>query len=169
MCLFAYAFLYCLSYLMPENMQKYGVLNNHINLAYLVQNKAKAVADSMNETNLGLNFIGNFHKLSPLESQIFQSSGLVHLLAISGAQILPVVSLLCFCSSFILVYFFKNKFKPHELMQICSKINVYISFLVSLFIAILFGGTGALLRVSWLNFFRKINFLTSVREFNFFS
>ena len=34
-----------------------------------------------------------------------------------------------------------------------------MSFLVSIFIAILFGGTGALLRVAWLNFFKKTNLL----------
>lgn len=164
---FTYTFLFCFSSLLPEKMQKYGLFNNQANLVYLVQNKAKTVADSMQETNLGLNFIGNYHKLSPLESQIFQSSGLVHLLAISGAQILPVVNLICYCLSIILYTSLKNKLNPHRIMQISSKINIYISFMISLFISILFGGTGALLRVSWLNFFKRIKIIHFIQIFIF--
>ncbi|MES2614435.1 MAG: ComEC/Rec2 family competence protein [Bdellovibrionota bacterium] len=162
--IFTYFFLYCLSYFLPEFMQKYGVLNNRINLGFLAQTKAKAVVDGMTETNLGLNFIGNFHKLSPFEAQIFQNSGLVHLLAISGGQILPVVSLLCFVISSIVYFLFKNKLPPHKIMLISSKIRNYTSFLLSFFVAVLFGGTGALMRVSWLNFFKKVHVLLGIQN-----
>lgn len=160
--LFVYIVLYALSNLIPESMQKYGFFNNQLNLVPIVQAKASAVAVHMNETNLGLNFIGNFHKLSPAESQMFQSSGLVHLLAISGAQILPVVSLFCFLISFVVYKSFKRKIKSHKIMTISSSIRIFCSFVISLFIGILFGGTGALLRVCFLNFFRKINILHSI-------
>lgn len=155
--LFTYLFLFSLSLYIPNSLQKYGILNNRFNLVELVQNKARAVTGSMHEINLGLNFIGNFHKLSPLESHIFQSSGLVHLLAISGAQILPLVSLISFFISSLLYMTLKNKIHPHHIMLLSSKTRTYISFFISFFIAILFGGTGALMRVSWLNFFKKIN------------
>lgn len=169
--IFSYLFLFSVSFLLPENFQKYGFLNNKLNLVYLVQNKAESVSNFMHEPNLGLDFIGNFHKLSQFESQIFQSSGLVHLLAISGAQVLPIVNIICFFIALILYFLFKNKMEPHRIMQILSKIKSYISFFISLFIAILFGGTGALLRVSWLNFFRRVNLLYKVKLsiFNYYS
>ena len=163
----AYIFLYFIFCFLPFQFQKYGILQNKLNFMYLIQNKAKFAASSMTEINLGLNFIGNAHKLSPLESQIFQSSGLIHLLAISGGQILPVVGLFGFLSSTLIYKLYKSKKPPHKLMIFISQINIWLGFSLSLFISLLFGGTGALIRVSWLSFFKNINFICKMTQIIF--
>jgi predicted membrane metal-binding protein len=104
------------------------------------------------------------NKLSFQQAQEFQTSGLVHLLAISGAQIVPVASLFStiFASGFY--YAFRKRHSSIQLMLRIYKIKSTIHFLVSLFISLLFGCTGALLRVAGLSFLSRIKFVQSLCE-----
>lgn len=155
--LFIYFLFYSILKTLPFSIQKTGLLNNSLNLMHLIQDKAIYSASLMTESNLALNFVGNIHKLTTFEKNIFQTSGLVHLLAISGGQILPITALCSAIISKFIFKFFHQKRPPHEIMKKCYFINSFVNFFLSFFIAILFGGTGALMRVSWMNFLRKMN------------
>ncbi len=153
---FGYILLYCLLPLLP--CQQKGLVGHTITLSQWVQTKAQSASANMQEISLAQSFIGNVHSFLPDETSVFQSSGLVHLLAISGGQILPLVEIIAFIFSWVIYKALKNKVSPHHIMQISHKTRSVVGFIVSLCVSILYGGTGALLRVAWLNFFKKLNF-----------
>lgn len=154
-----YLFVSFLLALLPVEIKEHGFLLSKLNLSYLIVEKSRAAAQLMQERNLALNFIGNIRQLSVEEAAAFQGSGLVHLLAISGAQIVPVAQFFASVCAFVLFFFLKPFFSPFSLLRILEKCGAFFSFLTSLFISSLFGCTGALLRVTGLSFFSRIFFV----------
>ena len=163
-----YLLLFFILNLLPFKIQKTGVFHGELNLVHLIKSKGEDATKKMHESNLGINFIANGHKLSETERQIFQSSGLIHLLAISGGQILPIVQIFCFIHAKLLFVFLRGRMLPHKIMKYISRMNIISSFIISFFISLIFGCTGALLRVSWVNFFRKMQLFSSMYKYVFF-
>lgn len=91
---------------MPNFLQKNGVLKNIFNISTWAEHKAIIVSENMKERNLSLNFLGNLRKLSFEEAKAFQSSGLLHLLAISGGQVVPLANGFSIILGYILYYFY---------------------------------------------------------------
>ncbi len=152
-----YLFIIGLNSVLPDNIQKYGLFNNELNLKTLLEEKALYTSNKMTESNLGLNFLANKNKLSNLEYEVFQNSGLLHLLAISGGQINPLTSLSSFIiSNLVFILLIRNK-TPQKSMLINANTNKIINFIIALFISLIFGATGALTRTAFLTYLKKMN------------
>lgn len=164
---FFYLLLYGLLGFFPKNYERHGALGDLSFLAHDVRQKATNLAADMTEQHLALQFLGNMSSLSTQESALFQSSGLVHLLAISGGQILPVISLwnmlLCLC----LFPFLSTLYSPHRLMQKLSLFRQGSNFFIALVLGVLFGCTGAILRVSWLSYLPKLRLFRGIQSYLF--
>lgn len=147
---------------LPLGVREHGLLLPSLNLSHLIAEKSRAAAHLMQERNLALNFIGNIRQLSFQEAAVFQASGLVHLLAISGAQIVPVTAF--FSNLWILcVFLILRKFiSPIILLKVLEKCGSIFEFFLSFLISSLFGCTGALLRVTGFSFFSKMVFVKRV-------
>lgn len=154
-----YVFLITISFGMPNSYSETVFIKKFINLSTLIEQKAIYISQNLLEENLALNYLGNVRKLSFYEAIIFQNSGLMHLLAISGAQVVPLAQ---FVSTFIgsTLYLILNiKIKPHCLMILINQIKNINSLVIAFIICSLFGCSGALIRVVGLNYFSKIYFI----------
>lgn len=146
---------------LPEGIKNEGMLKSIFDLSEWTRQKAVSVSQGLEETNLALNFIGNIRKLSFQEAKTFQSSGLLHLLAISGGQIVPLANGISSLISYILFYSLFKKIKPQKLTKIIYSIKSIISLILSLSVCAIFGCSGALIRASTLNYMSKIYFIYS--------
>ena len=163
------AFLSCVIYSLliillndlPKFIQENGFLKNIVDISSWAEKKAVITSEHMNESNLALNFLGNLRKLSFDEAKAFQSSGLLHLLAISGGQVVPLANGFSSILGYIIYYFLYKKMKPFQLMQFIFNTKTNFSLAISLFICSLFGCTGALIRVSALSYMLKLKVFQS--------
>ncbi len=121
----------------------------------------------MQEKNLALNFLANIRKLSFFEAKQFQSSGLIHLLAISGGQVVPLTSGFGKLIAYFLYFCLRKLIAPFQLMNIINKFRTFFSVIISLILCHIFGCTGALIRVSSLTYLIKIKSFQSQHLFFF--
>jgi Competence protein len=152
---------------LPRILQENGLLKNTVDISSWAEQKAVTTSEQMKEANLAMNFLGNLRKLNFEEAKAFQSSGLLHLLAISGGQVVPLANGFSNILGYILYYFLYKKLKPHHLMQFIFNVKTNFSLIISLFICSLFGCTGALIRVSALSYMLKLRILQSQYSFFF--
>ena len=151
---------------LPKFLQENGIFKNLLDFSIWSEQKAIMTSEHMTEANLAMNFLGNLRKLSFEEAKVFQSSGLLHLLAISGGQVVPLAKGFSAILGYTLYYFLYKKLKPYQLMQIIFNIKTVFSLIISLFICSLFGCTGALIRVSALSYMNQLRvFQTQYSEF----
>ncbi|KAB8030765.1 ComEC/Rec2 family competence protein [Fluviispira multicolorata] len=169
--LFSVGFLYSIfSYLIfiisiqatSHIIQNTGIFENIFNISKGVKNKAFFISSQMEEKNLALNFLGNIRMLSFTEANQFQSSGLLHLLAISGGQVVPIASGISQFISYIFYYILRSSSSPLTLMNLIYNFKTILSLILSLLICHMFGCSGALIRVSSLTYLSKIKSLQSV-------
>lgn len=146
---------------LPTFIQEHGLLKNIVDISAWAEQKAVLTSEQMEEGNLAMNFLGNIRKLNFEEAKAFQSSGLLHLLAISGGQVVPLANGFSIIIGYILYYFLFKKLKPYILMQCIFKTKTNLSLMISLFICSLFGCTGALLRVSAFSYMLKLTIFQS--------
>lgn len=159
------ALTYCTVIALLSNLsfsiQEHGLLKPFINLSEWTEYKARAVSENMREKNLAMNFLGNLRKLSFDEAKAFQSSGLIHLLAISGGQIVPLANGFSFIIGYFLYLNLYKKMKPNKLMLLIFNIKSYCALIISFLICFSFGCTGALIRVSALSYLPKLKIFQS--------
>ncbi|APJ02584.1 ComEC/Rec2 family competence protein [Silvanigrella aquatica] len=141
---------------LPLFIKENGLFKLIINLSSWAENKAMLISENMIEKNLALNFLGNIRKLSFSEAKSLQSSGLMHLLAISGGQVVPLAMLFSYFLSKITFTILKNIVKPSLLIKVIYYVKLTSSLLISLLICSLFGCTGALIRVFSLFYFIQL-------------
>lgn len=154
-----YVALYFSLQILPMEIQQNGLMKHLLDFSSFVHQKAITASQRMQQANLAASFIGNMHKLNFQQSQEFQASGLVHLLAISGGQIAPVASL--FSSFFSSCFYFRqrNRMNSVQLMVQIEKTRIFVHLSVSFFLSFLFGCTGALLRVAGLSFLSQMGII----------
>lgn len=145
----------------PEEIKNNGIFKQFFDYSNWVEQKAKITSAQMQESNLALNFLGNLRKLTFSEAKAFQNSGLIHLLAISGGQVVPLANGISKIFSYILFYILYKYINPNKLMIFINHFKIYLSLFISLIICSLFGWTGALVRVSALSYFQSIKFIQS--------
>lgn len=146
---------------LPNSIQENGILKNFFDFSNWIENKAKSSSSQMQESNLALNFLGNIRKLSFSEKNAFQNSGLIHLLAISGGQVVPLANGISHILSYVIYYLFLKKVDPYLLKKSIYHFKIYVSLFISIVICSLFGWTGALVRVSALSYLQSLNFIQS--------
>lgn len=152
-CFFRPLFLYvCFAGMMDFNASFRSPLRSNAEPAEFVSSKAHQTAPRFTEDRLALNFLANTKKLSFGESKAFQSTGLMHLLAISGAQTSVVVGFLSFFSSLLYITLRPSRHHAVSLFRAVSLLRAVQGILLSLGIAALFGNTGSLLRVGFLRY-----------------
>jgi hypothetical protein len=109
-CFFRPLFLYvCFAGAMELNASFRSPLRSNAEPAEFVSSKAHQTAPRFTEDRLALNFLANTKKLSFGESKAFQSTGLMHLLAISGAQTSVVVGFLSLFSSSLYIAMLQSR------------------------------------------------------------
>jgi hypothetical protein len=158
---FVYLIIFILIHDLPLFLRENGLFKKFLDFSSFAEQKALLVSSGLQEVNLALNFLANMRKLSFGEAQAFQSSGLLHLLAISGGQVVPIAHGMSALIGYILYYMLRKIFFPLRLMQMIFQVKSFSSLVLSLFICGLFGCTGALIRVSALNYLLRIHFINS--------
>jgi hypothetical protein len=122
-------------------------------------NNAEKIAKNLEQGNLAFNFLANKTQLSKEELKKFQSSGTVHLLAVSGGQIAPLIFLIEFVLIAFLSFILSPFLNSFAMVLWIGSLKIVIQSLVSFFICIKFGFTGALLRVWGLSYLRNMSWL----------
>ncbi len=108
---------------------------------------AEKFAPRFENSGLAKNFLSNVRELSKPQAQAFRTSGVAHLLAISGGQVSFLAPLV---SGFLVKPFVLLgawHFSPLFLMKMASGVRAATELLTSFFCAASFGATGSLLRV----------------------
>ncbi|WP_186646581.1 ComEC/Rec2 family competence protein [Fluviispira vulneris] len=165
--LITYTFLFIIIHNTIYFFSDTGIIENTFNLSSRIKQKSQNIAIAMQEKNLALNFLANIRKLSFFEAKQFQSSGLIHLLAISGGQVVPLASGFGKIISYSLYYSLRNSITPFLLIDIINKFRTFFAVIISLFLCHMFGCTGALIRVSSLTYLIKIKNLQAQHLFFF--
>lgn len=161
-----YTFAAFLLQFSPQKMQNQGFIGSSLQaVSKKIEKKASHISSALDEQNLSLNFLANKRKLSFTEAKAFQSSGLLHLLAISGGQVVPIAFLVCYLSAKLLFLIFYKTIPPNTLMQIIFHISKLISFATALLLSALFGSSGALIRVLTLTYSTKLPFFQTQHPF----
>lgn len=127
-----------------------------MNLSEYTESKAESLIPKLKHQNLAVNFLANQRILNEEEKSSFQSSGLVHLLAVSGAQIIPVCQLMSFIAIQIFYLCFRWCFVSSKLMKVIFYLKNIVVIGISFLMTGLFSCAGALVRVT---------FLSSINEF----
>lgn len=115
----------------------------------------------LKERSLALNFLANERSLSFKQSLDFQNSGLTHLLAVSGGQISPVVGFFTVVIGSVTLFFFRRKISLQNLFALQNRFAFLTGFGFAYVLAILFGATGALIRVVFLSYFARFPMILS--------
>lgn len=136
-------------------MQRFGLLGQSLNLTWLIEDKARFLASHMSEQNLALNFLANIRKLSQGENHAIQTSGLVHLLAISGGQVAPIARSIAALVVGILFALLVRHIPPRRLMGWLGATGEGLGFTIAFGLSFVFGCTGALLRTCFMDFLAK--------------
>lgn len=144
-----------------------GIIGQKFNLSHYTMTKSQYLIDHLEHQNLAVNFLVNQRTLSDEEKIEFQSSGLIHLLAVSGAQIIPICNLFSFILMQIFYFLLRNTCHSSSLLKILFYFKSLTVISISFLMAGLFSCTGALLRVAFLS---SINdFLKSQKYISFVS
>lgn len=126
---------------------------------------AENIAKNLKQGSLAFHFLANKTQLPKEELIKFQSSGTLHLLAVSGGQIAPLIVLI----EFILITFLSFLLSPFlntfALVQWIGSLKIIIQSFVSFVICIKFGFTGALLRVWGLSYLKNIYWIRKLAIF----
>ena len=89
-------------YLANEYVSAVGIFNNFFNFSNVLLERSLPTINRLHEKELALNFLCNIRNLSSKDKLAFESSGLIHLLAISGSQITPITNGVAYiCSKFL--------------------------------------------------------------------
>lgn len=160
-----YSFVFGILILFPPDFQKNGLLKASLDFSYLIRPIANHAAKHMSQSHLAADFIGNMHKLSTDQSNAIQSSGLVHLLAISGAQLIPVAAVFSRCFALPMYRGLRSSYSSIQLMLLLHVVKSVVEVTVAFALSFLFGCTGALLRVAVLRFLPDLRIFTPLKHF----
>lgn len=151
-----YILLYIGLLVLSPSMQRHGLFLKSSNWSHALREKSKFIVSHMENKALATNFMMNVRMLSQEENRIFQNSGLVHLLAISGAQIVPIAGVFGYMVCWCLYFCWYRSCQSLRLMVRISTITLYLQTLLAFFLSFLFGCSGALLRVSGLEYVKRL-------------
>ncbi|WP_158998926.1 MBL fold metallo-hydrolase [Pigmentibacter ruber] len=156
-----YLLTFCIIFFIHEFFNYGEYFKNFLDLSNIFKSKSVSIAENMKEKDLALNFLANIRKITFQDRLIFEYSGLIHLLAISGSQITPTTNIIVNGIKYIIYFLKKKNTNPLKIMILINKIKIYLSIIISFFISSIFGFSGALVRVISINYVSKIN-LTSL-------
>jgi hypothetical protein len=146
---------------------KYGIIGQQFDLSHYMHEKSKYLISHLKSQTLAMNFLENKRILTPEENIAFQSSGLIHLLAVSGAQIIPICQLFSTLVLNLLYFCFRSCFHSSKLMNVLFYFKNIVVISIAFLMVGLFSCTGALLRVAFLSSLN--DFLKSKKYFSFVS
>jgi len=162
-----YIGLFCVFYECHHIFIQNGIIGHKIDLYDQISTKAESLISQLEHKYLAINFLLNQRILSDEQKVSFQSSGLIHLLAVSGGQVLPVARIISLCVIEILYFLLAKHLCSATLMRTLLFIKHMIGILVALLMTGLFACAGALVRVI---FFASMNeFLKSQKILYFIS
>lgn len=144
-----------------------GVIGQKLNLSKYTNKKSQDIISHLDNKTLAANFLENKRTLNADEQIAFQSSGLIHLLAVSGAQIIPICNLLSLFFLHIFYLCLRAFFHSSSLMKILFYLKNCVIMTSAFVLVGLFSCTGALLRVAFLSSLN--HFLKSQKSISFLS
>jgi Competence protein len=136
-----------------------GYLNEGRGFSLFLLNKALYITQHMQEGHLALNFLAAERRISFQDLESFKGSGLAHLLAISGAHVVPWANVCGSVGVFCAYRMLKPFCQALQLMCLLSVVRGIVQVCASCGLAFVFGLTGSLLRVVSLTYLLKISFL----------
>ena len=137
---------------LPASVQSEGLFAGKVSLQPWAEKKAHALVGHFSQRNLALNFLANQRSLSLSQAHDFQTSGIMHLLAISGGQVSPLAKLGSWFFTLGFAFLAAPFALSRTLLRFCGFVQSTVAALLAFFVAALFGNTGALLRVGILQF-----------------
>lgn len=151
--------VFCFSLSFPPNS-----ISSHNPLYIWNQSQLEDIIVQFHNENLARNFLTNERSLNFFEQNDFLNSGLVHLLAISGAQVVPIVNAARAAARFAAPSVMNFVSSPQQATRAFRLWREGSSVVLSLFILKIFGGSGALGRVFFLTY---VSQLILLKNFSF--